>query len=56
MEAQEQLRRWAEETGHLILASEWQAHALISAATAEHEVRYRAADHRAIKRTWPGTP
>lgn len=55
MEAQEQLRRWAEKAGHVIAEADWLSHKLVSAATAEHEVRYRAADHRAIKRTWPGT-
>ena len=55
MEAQERLRGWAEKTGHLIRDAEWALLKPVSAATAEHEVRYRAADHRAVKRTWPGT-
>lgn len=55
MEAQERLRRWAEEAGCLIAETGWRGLKLISAATAEHEVRYRASDHRAVKRTWPGT-
>jgi hypothetical protein len=55
MEAQERLRRWAEKIGQLISESDWLTLKLISAATAEHEVRYRASDHRAVKRTWPGT-
>ena len=52
---EERLRRWAEAGGHLISAEQWEALPLVSNATAEHEVRYRAADHRAAKRTWPGT-
>ncbi len=55
MEAQARVRRWAEEAGCLIAEVDWRVHSLISAATAEHEVRYRATDHRAVKRTWPGT-
>lgn len=55
MEAQARLRRWAEEAGCVIAEADWHALPLVSAATAEHEVRYRAADHRAVKRTWPGT-
>ena len=55
MEAQDRLRKWAEAGGCLISELEWFQHQLVSAATAEHEVRYRAEDHRAWKKTWPGT-
>jgi hypothetical protein len=55
MAAQDRLRQWAEKAHCLIPESEWLSLKLISAATAEHEVRYRIADHRAVKRTWPGT-
>ena len=53
--AQERLRRWAEKAGCIIPEPEWLALRLISSATAEHEVRYRVSDHRAVKRTWPDT-
>ncbi len=55
MEAQERLRGWAEASGLVIPELDWLLLKLVSAATAEHEVRYRAKDHRAVKRTWPGT-
>ena len=50
-----QLREWAEKTGRLISEEAWRQHRLICASTAEHEVRHRAADNRAIKRTHLGT-
>jgi hypothetical protein len=49
------LRRWSGKKGCLIEERIWTSHPLISARTAEHEVRYRESDHRAVKRTWPGT-
>jgi len=49
------LRQWAEESGCLITELDWADHRLISDSTSEHEVRYRIGDHRAMKRTWPGT-
>lgn len=52
---QQRLREWAQRRGVLIAEADWAEHRLIAAATAEHEVRFRAADHRAIKRTHPGT-
>ena len=55
MEAQNRLRRWAETSGHVVPELDWLLLRLVSAATAEHEVRYRQSDHRAVKRTWPGT-
>jgi hypothetical protein len=48
-------KRWFEQEGCLIKEAVWSSHPLISARTAEHEVRYRELDHRALKRTWPGT-
>lgn len=54
MEEESILRDWSQANGHLIPAEEWEVLASISKQTSEHEVRYRAADHRAIKRTWPG--
>jgi hypothetical protein len=53
--AEDQLRAWAEAAGCLVPELEWLTLKLVSAATAENEVRYRASDHRAVKRTWPGT-
>ena len=49
------LRRWGQTEGVLIAEPEWLSLDLITNATAEHEVRYRLKDHRAVKRTWPGT-
>jgi hypothetical protein len=54
MEEESILHRWAETGGHLIPAAGFTCHKLVSATTSEHEVRYRQADHRAVKRTWPG--
>ena len=39
MEAQDHLRRWAEEAGHLVRKDDGTSLILVSAATAEHEVR-----------------
>jgi hypothetical protein len=49
------LKDWLTVQGCLIPDADWVFHKLISSGTAEHEVRYRAHDHRAIKRTLPGT-
>ena len=49
------LRGWAVQEKLLIPDSDWQALRTISNTTSEHEVRYRQSDHRAVKRTWPGT-
>jgi hypothetical protein len=54
MEEQE-LLKFAEKTGSLISEQIWLSHRLVSGHTAEHEVRFRIADRRALKRTWPGT-
>ncbi|HUZ06678.1 MAG TPA: NAD-dependent DNA ligase LigA, partial [Candidatus Paceibacterota bacterium] len=52
---QQPLREWAERRGVLIPESRWQALALVASGTAEHDVRFRAEDGRAVKRTLPGT-
>ncbi len=49
------LQTWFEDRGCLILEPNWQSLQPIRSDTAEHEVRYRQLDHRAVKRTWPGT-
>jgi hypothetical protein len=49
------LRRWSQIEGVLIAEPDWLSLDLITNATAEHEVRYRLKDHRAVKRTWPDT-
>lgn len=49
------LHQFAQQTGCLISESEWQCHRLVSAQTAEHEVRFRSSDFRALKKTWLGT-
>jgi hypothetical protein len=54
--AQEQfLRQWAEQAGALIPGEDWAALRPIASGTAEHEVRYREQDSRAVKQTLPGT-
>ncbi|MSU57401.1 MAG: hypothetical protein EXS35_04345 [Pedosphaera sp.] len=52
---QQRLREWAQRRKVLIAETGWLKHKLITSATAEHEVRFRAADQRAVKRTHPGT-
>lgn len=53
--AQEQrLREWAEANGHVVPQEDWEHLKVVSAMTAEHEVRYRPSDNRAVKKTWPG--
>jgi hypothetical protein len=49
------LQSWIEDRGCLIPEHDWLALPSISRQTAEHEVRFRESDHRAVKRTWPGT-
>lgn len=49
------LQGWFGQQGRLIAQSTWDSLDLIANATAEHEVRYRVVDDRAVKRTWPGT-
>lgn len=49
------LKQWSEENRTLIPEDHWLVHKLASQQSAEHEVRYRRSDHRAMKRTWPGT-
>lgn len=48
------LKQWAEKSRCVIPDEEWAGYRPITNHTSEHEVRYRAEDHRAIKRTWPG--
>lgn len=55
MEEEAILKLWAEETKCLIHEDEWAKLRLISNTTSEHEVRFRIGDHRAVKKTWPGT-
>ncbi len=53
--AQEQrLREWAEASGHIVPDAEFEPLQIVSAMTAEHEVRYRPSDNRVVKKTWPG--
>lgn len=49
------LEQWAEENRCVIPDDIWDGYRLITNHTSEHEVRYRVEDHRAVKRTWPGT-
>lgn len=55
MEEQTFLRKWVEEEGCLIPSSAWDTLRFVSNHTLEHEVRFREADQRAVKRTWPGS-
>ncbi len=55
MEEESFLKQWFEDRQELVAVADWKDCQLISAHTAEHEVRYREDDHRAVKRTWPGT-
>ncbi len=54
-EQQQRLEAWARQRGVLISEPVWTALRLVSSGSAEHEVRYRAEDNRAVKRTHPGT-
>ena len=54
-EPQRRLREWARPRGCLIDAAAWLALQPVSHGSAEHEVRFRASDGRAVKRTHPGT-
>jgi hypothetical protein len=49
------LKQWLGANDALFSAEEWSSLRPYSSDTSEHEVRYRLADHRAVKRTWPGT-
>jgi len=55
LEEEALLRAWFADQGALIPEPKWRTHPLVTKHTAEHEVRYRAEDHVALKRTWPGT-
>lgn len=48
------LEKWANREGALIPESNISTLELVSNSTSEHEVFYRAADSRAVKRTWAG--
>jgi len=52
---QQRLEEWSKRRGVLISEREWTALKPVSSGSAEHEVRYRASDNRAVKRTHPGT-
>jgi len=52
---QQQLEAWAEQRGILIPETVWAGLEPVSTGSAEHEVRYRPEDNRAVKRTYPGT-
>lgn len=54
-EQQQRLEAWARQRGVLISEPVWTALRLVSSGSAEHEVRYRAEDNRAVKRTHSGT-
>lgn len=49
------LKGWFAANCGFLSAGEWDTLELVANTTAEHEVRYRAADQRAVKRTYPGT-
>ncbi len=49
------LEGWFRENGGFIAEEDWDALEPFSNSTAEHEVRFRITDRRAVKRTWPGT-
>ena len=48
------LEEWARGEGTLIPETEVDSLDLVSNSTSEHEVFFRIADSRAVKRTWPG--
>ena len=52
---QQRLEEWSHRRDVLISELEWAALKPISSGSAEHEVRYRTTDNRAVKRTHPGT-
>lgn len=52
---EQQLGQWAKKSGLVVAEDAYRELELVSKATAENEVFYRAADHRAVKKTWPGT-
>ncbi len=49
------LRWWVEKEGRLISRAQWESWHFVTNHTLEHEVRFRGADRRAVKRTWPGS-
>ncbi len=51
----QRLEEWSQQRGVLISESDWASLRSVSTGSAEHEVRYRVTDNRAIKRTHPGT-
>jgi hypothetical protein len=55
LEEESFLKDWLSEQGRLISEADWVSLKLISNSSAEHEVRYRESDHRAVKKTLPGT-
>ncbi|MEX2580477.1 MAG: hypothetical protein WD342_15570 [Verrucomicrobiales bacterium] len=49
------LKQWFGAHGGFLSLDEWERLILITDSTAEHEVRFRDEDARAVKRTLPGT-
>lgn len=49
------LETWFRDHEGFLNAENWDSLEPVSNHTAEHEVRFREADQRAVKRTWPGT-
>lgn len=49
------LKQWFSDQGQLFDQEEWLSYQLVANNTAEHEVRYRRSDHRAIKKTLVGS-
>ena len=49
------LKRWFAANHGFLSQKEWESLEPVAAHTAEHEVRFRERDTRAVKRTWPGT-
>lgn len=55
VEEEEFLKRWFADNGGFLSEGGWDALEPVTNHTAEHEVRFRADDERAVKRTWAGT-
>lgn len=49
------LAHWAKEVGCLLREEDFEALPLVGDETGEPEVRFRAEEGRAVKKTWPGT-
>lgn len=49
------LKQWFAANDGFIPQERWESLILVAGHTAEHEVRFREKDSRAVKRTWPGT-